>query len=205
MSIIHDALKKVQKNLSSRADKKSPDTSIKPNESSAYLYATPPVEILSETILSNPKPKPILGKIIKFTLILMIALAIIGGSIYYFYLQFNDNLPSAPKSAVKSIRQLIPQKTLPDLNIKKMKELRPLAQIIIKQAKTSLPNAAPPPEPITLKIHGIMSNASGNLALINNQVYQEGDKIDGITIIKINLNSIKISANGKEKTIPVDN
>jgi hypothetical protein len=62
-----------------------------------------------------------------------------------------------------------------------------------------------PPAPVTLNIHGIMANATGNLVLINDQVYQEGDVVDGAKIVKINLNSITVINNGTEQTIPVKN
>ena len=48
-----------------------------------------------------------------------------------------------------------------------------------------------------------MADDRGNLVLINDQVYQEGDEIDGAKITKINLNSITIINNGKEETISV--
>ena len=50
-----------------------------------------------------------------------------------------------------------------------------------------------------------MANTSGNLVLINDQVYQEGDTVDGAKIIKINLDSISVIVNGAEQTISVEN
>ena len=75
---------------------------------------------------------------------------------------------------------------VPDFKTRAPQDLKPLAQIST-----------------TLKIHGIMANATGNLALINDQVYQEGDEVDGAKIIKIDLNSITVNINGTDKTIAV--
>ena len=54
-------------------------------------------------------------------------------------------------------------------------------------------------------IHGVMANGSRNIVLINDQVYQEGDDVDGVKIVKINLDSITVNNNGKEQTIRVKN
>ena len=48
-----------------------------------------------------------------------------------------------------------------------------------------------------------MSNDTGNVALINDQIYQEGDSVDGVKIVKISLDSVTVINNGKEETISV--
>ena len=45
MSIIHDALKKVQRGLAPKTDETAHSSS-RPNTGSTYIYATPPVETL---------------------------------------------------------------------------------------------------------------------------------------------------------------
>ena len=52
-------------------------------------------------------------------------------------------------------------------------------------------------------LNGIMSQDGHHVALIDGQVYEEGENIDGTKIIKINASSIVVSENGVERTIKV--
>jgi type II secretory pathway component PulC len=64
--------------------------------------------------------------------------------------------------------------------------------------------AEPKVEPTdTPNIHGIMSNPKGNVVLIDNGIYAEGDEVQGVKIIKISLDRIVILKDGKEETIRV--
>ncbi|MBI3314651.1 MAG: hypothetical protein HYZ86_01740 [Candidatus Omnitrophica bacterium] len=66
------------------------------------------------------------------------------------------------------------------------------------------PKAEPRPEHAdTLNIHGIMSDPNGNVVLIDNGIYAEGDEVQGVKIIKISLDGIVILKDGKEETIRV--
>ncbi len=66
------------------------------------------------------------------------------------------------------------------------------------------PQAEPKVEPANaLNIHGIMSNPKGNVVLIDNGIYAEGDEVQGVKIIKINLDGIVILRDKKEETIRV--
>lgn len=79
-------------------------------------------------------------------------------------------------------------------------------------------NAAPVPQPEpktetkpepkpehadTLNIHGIMSDPNGNVVLIDNGIYAEGDEVRGVKIMKISLDGIVVLKDGKEETIRV--
>jgi len=71
-------------------------------------------------------------------------------------------------------------------------------------------NATPEPKPEprpahadTLNIHGIMSDPKGNVVLIDNGIYAEGDEVQGVKIIKISIDGIVILKDGKEETIRV--
>ena len=68
-------------------------------------------------------------------------------------------------------------------------------------------NAAPlpllEPKADTLNIHGIMSDPNGNVVLIDNGIYAEGDEVQGVKIIKISFDGIVILKDGKEETIQV--
>ena len=55
----------------------------------------------------------------------------------------------------------------------------------------------------TLNIHGIMSDPKGNVVLIDNGIYAEGDEVNGVKIVKITLDGIVVLKDGKEETIRV--
>ena len=123
----------------------------------------------------------------------------------YIYQQFQNDIPKVQKFAKKSFFKLIHKEELPDFKTKSPAELKSLAQLTINPPTMKSSSLAKPAAPVTLDIHGIMSNDSGNLVLINDQVYQEGDEVDGAKITKINLDSITIINNGVEQTILVKN
>ncbi len=189
MSIIHDALKKVQW-------AKTNGTEGTPQEGPAN----------TETAALPMKNKW------SSLLAMVLAVVITAGSLWYIYAQFktqwHDQVPRVQRMAKASLYKLINKKEVPVLQPKPPAELKPLAKITINAPPVTVDTtnpAAKPPAPLTLNIHGIMSNASGNLVLINNSVYQEGDEIEGAKIIKISLDSITVNNNGIEQTIPVRN
>jgi hypothetical protein len=191
MSIIHDALKKVQQKLAPK-----PDTSEAAPAPLDNLYVTPePVENLpTPASQQEPSPKSLLKVETKNILVLCGAMMVIAGSAYYLYYQYKDSIPKVNNFAQKTFYKLVYKKDPPPaFKTKAPEDLKPLAQLTITPSKTS--------SPITLNIHGIMANANGNLALINDQVYQEGDEVDGAKIVKINLDSIVVDVNGAQQTI----
>jgi len=203
MSIIHDALKKVQEKLATQKTD-SPVTSQQEKLNSAYIYDNTPIENLAPAKESTDTPKPFFSNQIKSTLALICALTITVTSMWYLYEQFKNNIPQAQRFAKKSFYQLIHKEEIPDFKLKSTQELQPLAKITINPTTGNIdPNTSN--TPITLNIHGIMANASGNLALINDQVYQEGDSVGGTKIVKINLDSITVIINGVEEKIHVKN
>ena len=237
MSIIHDALKKVQRGLSNKPHiPPAAPLSAEPPKKSDYVYATPSVEdIKPEEKIEVIKEKPNLLKIFKSLLAIICAAAITAGSIWYIYEQVQSYIPNIPKITTKSLYKLIPKKMIAHFKAHpKVVPLKPMGQITIKHpiegnsplehqgtvpfhpvpfhpaaapvaVQTAAPVTVPVAPSITLNVHGIMSDARGNVALINDQVYQEGDDIDGVKIVKINLNSIIVNDNGVERKIPVKN
>jgi hypothetical protein len=220
MSIIHDALKKVQQGLSPKSDKTptAPTTSKPPSPD--YIYATPtdpagrydqqPIEHLPSR---QNKAKSVLA--------FLCALAITLGAFVFLYKQLCSSLPGFKSWTELSFNKLIHQKEQFDSKNKTFENFKPLAKITVNPPKppappsptnpsspTEMPAAAnmiKPGLPSTLNIHGVMSNGSNNLVLINDQVYQEGDEVDGIKIVKINLNTITVINNGKKELIRVKN
>jgi len=202
MSIIHDALKRVQQGLAPKTDDSQANPSPTTQNASAYIYDTPSkVENLPQTDQQTIKPRSAIKNKIKSIFALCCAIAITVTSIVYIYQQVQYAAPKAQTFAKSSFYKLIHKKEHFDFKTTPPKELKPLAQLTITPPTSS--STTKPGVPITLNIHGIMSNGTGNLVLINDQVYQEGDEVDGTKIVKINLNSITVINNGTEQTINV--
>jgi hypothetical protein len=195
MSIIHDALKKVQQGLTPKKNEKDLNPEVPVENIPANLYATPvPAENLPTPAGLDDIPKKSPRMLyFKNVMVLCTCMAVIAGSGYYLYQQYRTNILQAKNVARKSFYKLIHKEEIPDFKTKTPEELKPLAKLTINASKTS--------SPMTLNIHGIMANGGSNLVLINDQVYQEGDEVDGAKIIKINLDSITVNVDGAEQTI----
>ncbi len=215
MSIINDALKKVQQSLNTKPIQQS--TAPQPVKAEE-----PPVK--STSPFDQPSPKPTddgpvevltqdhaqLKKNIAASLISIIVVIACGALTWF---QIKD-MPQVKEWQALFNAKLKRASAL-RLNIKKAQDAKPLAQVAVEQsAPTASPSTAEIPNtaaveaikplpPLMLNIHGVMANGSANIALINNQVYQEGDTVEGVKILKINLNEIVVLNNGREQTIAV--
>jgi len=193
MSIIHDALKKVQQNLAPKGDETQISPSTTTQNASAYLYEKP-----AELEGLPPKKNKI-----KSLFVLSATIVITAASVLYIYQQFQNDIPKVKNFARKSFNKLIHKEEPLAFATKAPEDLKALGTLTINPSASS--TITKPSAPVTLNIHGVMSNGSNNLVLINDQVYQEGDEVDGAKIVKINLNSITVINNGVEQTIPVKN
>ena len=203
MSIIHEALKKVQDGLTPKVEETTVDSSTTQN-AAAHLFETPlAIETLPRAGQQTINPPTLMTNKIKSFFTLICAIVITVASALYIYQQFQNDIPKVKVLAKKSFYKLIHKEVPPDFKTKAPVDLKSLATLTINQSPSS--STAKPLAPITLNIHGIMANASGNLVLINDQVYQEGDSVDGAKIVKINLDSITVINNGTEQTILVKN
>ena len=52
-------------------------------------------------------------------------------------------------------------------------------------------------------LNGIMTRGQQNLALIDGQVYEEGDEVDGVKIIKITPKGVTVLEKGVERSVKV--
>jgi hypothetical protein len=195
MSIIHDALKKLQQGLAPKTEVTPPT----PETALNNLYETPvTVETLPKAGEETIDLKPPKKSKIKNILTICAALAVIAGSGYYLYYQYQGSISQVKRFAKKSFYKLILHKEeVPAFKTMAPQDLKPLARLTVNSAQSS--------SPVTLNIHGIMANGTGNLVLINDEVYQEGDEVNGAKIVKINLDSITVNIDGAEKTIFVRN
>jgi len=195
MSIIHDALKKVQQGRTPKADP-------------TPIWAEPTKPIGTK----NAAQKPSIVKMITSLLAMLCAMAITVVVFSLVFQQFQKNMPKAQKwakdipkvkkMAMTSLSQLIHKMPLPVLKSPTSQEPKPLAQLTVPSPAAS--DTTQPRTPLTLNIQGVMAaDDHDNLVLINDQVYREGDEINGAKITKINLSAITIINNGKEETISV--
>ena len=205
MSIINDALKKVQQGLNIKSEDPQVNQSTTKQNASAYMYENSlPLETLPPADQQTTGQKPPIQNKIKSLFALVCALMITVASVLYIWQQFQKNIPRVQTFAQKSLYQLIHKQRLPNFKTNPLANPRPLAQLTINPSTVTTSNSTKA-APITLDIRGVMSDANGNLVLINDQVYQEGDEVDGAKIVKINLDSIKVINNGIEQTIFVKN
>ena len=209
MSIIHEALKKVQ--IKMKKDDPKPEDI---------------VEYLPSSNVNNPNKTKQSG--LRSFLTIMVCLTVTGASIYLGYTQLKHQfpqlfsqkqLPNAKKiSSQTLIRSIInPFLKLKDSSQQKsttktkpVVKSKPLPQTNLQVPEnlntnsTSTTNITTPSATSEITLQGIMSNATGNVALINNNVYEEGSVIQGgVKIIKINLQNISIEHNGKQEVIAV--
>lgn len=194
MSIIHDALKKVQQGR---------DPKSSPTQASDYLYEnmTPAEKEEQAAAMKNTVKKQSVVKKINSLLAMLCAILITIALFGFIFQQFRQYIPKLTKLVRVSYCQLLHKKILPDFKSRAPEDLKPLAQLTVSVPAAS--TTAKTPAPLTLNIHGVMANDSGNLVLINDRVYQEGDTVEGAKIVKIDLDSVTIINDGKEETISV--
>ena len=195
MSIIHDALKKVQQGQAPKTPPTPP--------TSDYIYATPaPAEPTKPVAAKTDTQKPAIIKKMSSLLAMLCALVITFVSLNFIFQQFRTDIPKVKKWVIASYCQLTHKVMLPDFKTRSPEDLKPLAQVTVPPPATPA-NTAKTQPPLTLNIHGVMANDGGNLVLINDRVYQEGDTVEGAKIVKIDLDSVTIINDGKEETISV--
>ncbi len=230
MSIIHDALKKVQEKSGPKADTtQSPPALTEPPKFESVFSDPPPRN--PDDVLPAIEHLPAKENKARSILAFLAAIAITIGSFVFCYAQLHTYFPKADRWVTEQFDQLVHKNKHPEAGPQTPKVLTPLAKITVLPPSPAQPaspvavtkplnptspgnapnpaslpavsNTNPPTTPQTLNIHGVMSNGTSNLVLINDQVYQEGDEVDGIKILKINLNTITVLNNGQEEKIRV--
>ena len=215
MSIINDALKKLQNDISSTTAKPAADqnaasqTHLTPAQQAGFQPIPSPGEL--QTVPSQtteqqpPAPTAAKSKESRIVYILGILCLMIG----LFAPIVNK------QSVIGMLIERWPKQT-------KSKVARPVARPAVVRApgapsqqetpRSLIDNikamASPAPTPTAsskgrITVNGIMARGKQNLALIDGQVYEEGEEIDGVKLIKITPNSIVVLENGAERTIKV--
>ncbi len=182
MSIIHDALKKVQ----SKGPNTAPD-------------AVPPKEDPAGTITTNPATgrSPDTTKV---TLSILMATVLTIAVIVIFAVILKLGFETTQHPAIKA-RAITPVPT--------QTTAAPVPPPSIAQAaNTALPAMplrppAEPPAPDRTRVEGVMDMGGKMVALINGNVYEEGQVVDGNIIAAITFESVTIMENGTKKILPI--
>jgi type II secretory pathway component PulC len=206
MSIIHDALKKVQQSMQQKPSVGQP---LEQQTSPVGPVAKLPVDPMAQNPWTIPSPSvekvetlpSAMVKKSNFTIpkpLLIISLLVMAVSFYFIYSQVQQKYPrllpklhlsfKSPTTHVVSKPAVVVSTPVP---VTVIKDIAPMA------SPAPLPTA--PPSPFSLQ--GIMASGNHNVALINNSVYEEGNLIEGRKILKITLNAVTLEYNGKQEEL----
>ena len=75
--------------------------------------------------------------------------------------------------------------------------------IFCKKSPAMFSNSGSEGRSTGVTVGGIMTNGNQKVALINDKVYAEGDKINGMKILNISFDQVVVSDQGQEKMIKV--
>ena len=203
MSIIHEALKKVQANLQGQTQQQPVEHISAVAQPSAITLPVQAPETVPQPPLQAPQQplqRPTQNKKPSHTLPVLAAMVILCGSLWFIYNQTIRYLPQILQllpHGFKTITLFAPAKNIapPLVN----KNIQPLAQLTIPAATTTNNPAAP----TVLNIQGIMANNGTAVALINNKIYEQGAEINGVKILNIGVKAITVLKEGKEETIQI--
>lgn len=176
MSIINDALKKVQQSLQhSRPSRHGgPDPSSPPE---AGPQNTEMMDQLSNLTPTGPKSAFSFFKEWRDTAILLMCFAICIILFFLILYLFRQN-PTVP-----------PPKTAPaSTAVQKRPEPPPVSAV---------------PDQDGIIVTGVMKMGSENMALINNEIYEVGEMIDGARIITIEMDRVEIMKDGNIQVLRV--
>ncbi len=207
MSIIHDALKKTQANLNNNEQKKSPEPNMtsEPNKSEH----NPPQDMLNIYEKLHKKPEPTVppptkinpGKPTKKTatrqenpvmnfFAILLCLLIISGAIWFIYQYYAQDMEKKGVD-LKKVFNIKPKK----LNFHIVAPTKNAAPI--SAANNNLPPGA-------IILNGITTMGDKRVALINNEIYQVGETIEGKRITDISMQKVElVDSNGNVTILKV--
>ena len=164
----------------------------------ALKKADPPLENPPQAELPSPEPSPRPYGIYRGVLIVCVGLVLLGIA------QVTRRPPASP--AVRSASQIV----------------RTASPAVQSAPAVTLPKGSPPAFPELSKAPGIqlfrtaqaglalsgtiLDNNGESLALINNQVLKEGDRIQDMRVVKVNTDSVELQdQEGRTKTLGLKN
>jgi len=228
MSIINDALKKVQNSLSNSPDKpiiaptETPSTGSNGAEEFSGIAAPPvpdaaaptpsqisiPAAAMKATVAKTKETKMvyILGALCLLTALFAPILnhQSVFGLIIHSIPQMKR---TAPRAAVVSHPQEPAAPTISSTVAQKaasIKEELTKSLTNLTAPSPSVPaSTSSPRSGRKIIVSGVLAQGDKNVALIEGQVYEAGEMVDNVKIIAINPNSIVVNDNGLERTIKV--
>lgn len=217
MSIINDALKKLQHQIGPTNPAPSQNTpTSQPEQTPAQLAGFQPVpENAQQQAPTSSQPKEEKPKK-ESRLVLILGILCLLISLF---------APIVNKQSL--IVVLINQIPKKQIAVPKKEVLTPAA--MLSPAPTPIPQPEPQAEPEQKQqpistliknlttpaakvrpktqnriiINGVMSNGGQNLVLIDGQVYEEGEEVNGVKLIKITPKGVTVLEDGQERTIKV--
>ena len=219
MSIIFDALKKVQNKLSSQPkDKSKENNEPAPVVKKVFGFGlnedlTQPVKPIpgakttqaEKEEQNNKASKPIKGAkrdwviydVKNMSLPSFVALIVLGliGAVSVFYVfsvKMKDLYPIIIKPPAKEKPAVKSKTTGPEKAQEKPKQV---------QAPAPKKNSFVLSPQVTLSLDGIVSANGKNMALIDDQIVEVGDTIKGAKVISISPNDVVVSFQGKDSTL----
>jgi hypothetical protein len=210
MSIINDALKKLQNQISH-----SNPQPANGNMNSAQSELTPAQKAGFQPVPSNDTqhvaamaaPQSLQNhKESRIVLILGILCLLIGLFVPVVNKQslivvLISHLPKQTKPS-KVIQTKTPAVTIATVTPRPEQKQQPINTLIKNlTAPASKPSSSKNQSRII--INGTMTRGEQNLALIDGQIYEEGDEVDGVKLIKITPKGVTILENGEEHVVKV--
>lgn len=186
MSIIHEALKKVQLSLQKPAE--DPVEQLPSNPYTAAPIVQPPQEKAVEEKESKSVPHSgLLAGLLAVMAILIVVVCLV-----YQPQQYAPQIAHWVSKQTYRLQSLSPfHKDGP----------QPIAMITPATAKAHGKLQSAITSSAALNVEGIMANNGSAVALINGKIYEAGDEIGGTQLVSIDENSITILKDGKTETI----
>lgn len=201
MSIIHDALKKTQNNLNNNQDKNASNKMNTENPDSSNAPPANPMSVIydklhkkpdvkqnpphpkSPTKRNNPNNETQSNPVMTFFTIIF-CLFIITGAGWFIYQYYAQNMEKNGVDLKKALT-IKPQKLY---TIGTPKKPRPKPAVKVAQEEKNIPSN-------TIILSGITMMGEKRVALINNEIYQVGESVQGKKIISISIEKVELEDN----------
>lgn len=197
MSIINEALKKTQNHLDKGKDKKN--TTPSPKDDSPPDCPNHPSKALGDPADRNRRNNKKWYSNIVVPIYLLTTLSAVTVAVVVYWM----DQPMANKVLFTPSTEVAPPGPVPTATVPPPMETAPAGQPLV--AETDLVTAVD--QPLlgkTLKLTGIMMRGDKRVALINDDIYELGDFVEGKQIIDITLKTVVLSDNqGNTLTLDV--
>ena len=199
MSIIYNALKKIQNEISQNRNK---EKSRAPLPAAGHPLSQPP----QETPVMNGGKHPSLKQSL---IVAVIAIVGVVSAISGFTMLSQGRLRNKPverKSAPVPPLVAAQSSNLTQGPSAIVSSLPANTTVFSSSADNATLNSAPPPPPPPppfpeLKLNGIMYSADEKVVIINNNIVHEGDSLEGVKILEIHQDGVVLEFDGRRKLL----